>query len=203
KGTTSPLVSIAKNMQSFVSVRPNLRNRFASYLRERLFNLDLIERLIKSNALDFIGINYYTRNVVEVKGWGLKSLLLDTGYSDKSNLKKNYMGWDIYPDGLYELLIKLKRYNLPILILENGVCTEDDDLRWNFIQQHLRHIYQAICEGVNVKGYIYWSLIDNYEWDSGFGPRFGLIEVDYTNYKRTPRQSALKFSSVCKSGQLE
>ncbi|MDP2938027.1 MAG: family 1 glycosylhydrolase, partial [Candidatus Omnitrophota bacterium] len=109
----------------------------------------------------------------------------------------------IYPEGLYSLLLKLKKYGLPIFILENGICTQDDNLRWDFIREHLRNIHMAMEEGVKLLGYIYWSLIDNYEWDKGFGPRFGLIEVDYNTYKRAVRESAQKYSLVCKTGKLD
>jgi len=113
------------------------------------------------------------------------------------------MGWEIYPHGLYQLLIALKKYNLPVFILENGTCTEDDNTRWEFIREHLKSLCLAINEGVEVLGYLYWSLMDNFEWDKGFTPRFGLIEIDYKDYGRRVRESAEKFSLVCKTGILE
>ena len=76
-GLLFPLVSIAKNLQAFVSCRPTLKNKLAVYLRNKFFNFDFIHKLIKNNALDFIGINYYTRGLIDVKGWGFKNLLLD------------------------------------------------------------------------------------------------------------------------------
>ncbi len=117
-------------------------------------------------------------------------------------MQKNSLGWDIYPDGLYSVLESLKRYRLPVFILENGICTDDDSLRWDFIRAHLTKLAEAMASGVNVLGYIYWSLIDNYEWDKGFSPRFGLIEVDYGDYRRTVRESAKKFSRVCLEGRI-
>ena len=203
KGLPAPSVSIANNVQPFEACRDNLRNKFAVYLRDRLFNFKLIKRLISYKSLDFIGINYYTRSLVDAESWNFKNLLLDVCKSNHSQLKKNSLGWDIYPQGLYGLLLRLKKFNLPLFILENGICTEDDSLRWDFIYEHLRNISLAMEEGVNLLGYLYWSLIDNYEWDKGFSPRFGLIEVDYNTYKRSVRESAKKFSQVCKSGILE
>lgn len=88
------------------------------------------------------------------------------------------------------------------MILENGICTADDNLRWDFIRQHLKKLHLAMDAGVDILGYIYWSLLDNYEWDKGFAPRFGLIEVDYKTYTRRIRESAKKFAQVCKSGKL-
>src|ERR1041385_2734416 len=84
-----------------------------------------------------------------------------------------------------------------------GICTADDDLRWEFIRDHLKNIHRAIEEGVDVTGYLYWSLLDNFEWAEGYKPRFGLIEMDYATGRRTVRQSARKFAHVCESGILE
>jgi beta-glucosidase len=117
--------------------------------------------------------------------------------------EKNSSGWEVYPDGLYEVLLRLKKYNLPIVITENGICTSDDPLRWRYIEAHLRSIHRAIEEDVPVAGYLYWSLMDNFEWHDGFGPRFGLIDINYKTQQRTVRESAVKFGEVCKTGVLE
>lgn len=201
KNLQAPYVSIAKNLQAFVSAKPTIKNKLAVFLRDRFYNFAFIEKLISRKTLDFIGVNYYTRGVADAKSWGLRGLLLGQG-SDEQQLKKNSLGWDIYPQGLYQLLIKLKRYKLPILITENGLCVDDDNLRWEFIREHLDNIHWAMNDGADVIGYIYWALIDNFEWDKGFGPRFGLIEVDYNTYKRTIRESARRFAGVCRTGVL-
>ncbi len=203
KGFPAPSVSAAMNMQAFTSCRKTLWNKIAVYLRDRIYNRFFLERLIRHNALDFIGLNYYSRTVVDVKKWGVSNLFFDTCTENHHSLKKNDMGWDIYPQGLSQLLISLKKYNLPVFITENGICTNDDALRWEFIREHLKNIFYSIGKGVNVIGYLYWSLIDNFEWDKGFSPRFGLVEVDYNTYKRAIRKSAEKFASVCKSGMLD
>jgi beta-glucosidase len=139
---------------------------------------------------------------VEPEGWGLKSLLLDTCKSNHSQLKKNSLGWDIYPQGLYTLLLGLKKFGLPIFILENGICTDDDSLRWDFIRGHLISLHQAMEQGLKVIGYLYWSLLDNFEWDKGFSNRFGLIEVDYHTYQRKVRESACRYAEVCQTSRL-
>lgn len=202
KGLPRPLVSIAQHMQDFVPCKPGLRNNFAAYLRNKIFNLEPLEELIHSRTLDFIGMNYYSRGLVDVQAWGMKNFLLDSCKEEHSDLKKNYLGWDIYPQGLYNLLCKLKKYKLPVFILENGICTEDDSLRWEYIFDHLVSVNRAIEQGLKVCGYIYWSLLDNYEWDKGFSPRFGLVEVDFKSYSRTIRESAIKFSEVCRTNSL-
>ena len=202
KGQKSPMVSIAANLQAFEFCQPTLKNKLAVYLRHKLYNLYFIELLLSKKTLDYIGVNYYGRNLADVESWRIKSLLLDTCKYNHHPLRKNSLGWDIYPQGLYNLLISLKKYNLPILITENGICTEDDDLKWDYIREHLEQLYKSIEEGVNVLGYIYWSLIDNFEWDKGFAPRFGLVHVDYENQKRTIRTSAKKLAEVFKSGLI-
>lgn len=201
KNLPAPSVSIAQNVQAFEPSGMTLRCRLAALMRDYWFNFAFLNRLMREKSLDFIGINYYTRGLAEPKSWGPRSMLTDN--CPRSSLKKNSLGWDIYPQGLRELLLKLKRYNLPVFILENGICTGDDALRWEFIREHLINLNAAMRQGVKVLGYIYWSLLDNFEWDKGFAPRFGLIEMDYYNYKRTIRDSALKFSQVCATGVLE
>lgn len=203
KKLPAPYVSIAKNLQAFAACTPALKNRISVWLKNKFYNFSFIERLLRANALDFIGINYYNRTLVDAQGWHFDNLLLDTCKKDHSRLKKNSLGWDIYPQGLYYLLMRLKRYNLPVVILENGICHPDDSQRWDFISEHLKNIHLALSQGVQIKGYIYWSLIDNFEWDKGFAPRFGLIEVDYHTYERTVRESARKYALVCGTGKLE
>lgn len=193
-------ISIAQNLQAFEPCGTSLRNKFAVYLRNKFYNFIFIERLLRQNSLDYLGINYYARSLIEVEKWSLKNLFLDTCAKGHYPLKKNSLGWDIYPQGLYKLLVRLKKYNLPIFILENGICTDNDALRWDYIYEHLKNLFLAISEGVEVLGYIYWSLIDNFEWDKGFGHRFGLIEVDYNTYERRIRESARRFQEVCRTG---
>lgn len=203
KRLPSPSVSIAKNIQAFETCRANLRNRFAVYLRNRLYNFEFIKKLISHKSLDFIGVNYYTRSLVDAETWRFRNLLLDVCKDNHSRLKKNSLGWDIYPKGLYNLLLRLKRFGLPVFILENGISTDDDSLRWDFIYEHLNNLALAMEEGVKILGYLYWSLIDNFEWDKGFTPRFGLIEVDYNTYERSIRESARKYAAICKTGILD
>jgi beta-glucosidase len=128
---------------------------------------------------------------------------METCKNNHHPLKKNSLGWDIYPEGLSTVILDLKKYKLPVIIAENGICTEDDKERWEFIQSHLKNVHLALSHGVDVRGYLYWSLMDNFEWAHGFGPRFGLIDVNYQTYQRTVRESARKFAKVCQTGVLE
>ena len=203
-----PALSVAQNVLAFVSLKPTLKNRFGAFLRDKIYNLGFLDRIRRYNffrrtPMDFIGVNYYSRQVVELKKLGLSNLLMDVADKKHNRMKKNSIGWDIYPAGIYNVLLGLKKYALPIMITENGICTSDDHLRWKYIHDHLKNIYLAMKEGVQITGYLYWSLLDNFEWDKGFNPRFGLINVDYKTFKRTIRKSAQKFGQVCKTGILK
>lgn len=202
KKLAKPMVSIAANLQAFEICQPTIKNKIALYLRHKLYNLYCIEKLIRNKTLDYIGLNYYSRSLIDVKSWRIRNLLLDTCRDNHHPLAKNSLGWDIYPQGLYKLLISLKKYNLPILITENGICTQDDNLRWDYILSHLEQLHKAIEEGVKVIGYIYWSLLDNFEWDKGFNPRFGLVHVNYQDQKRTIKESAYKLAKVFKDNEI-
>lgn len=144
------------------------------------------------NHQDFIGLNYYYHN--RIKGFK---------YNQNENNLISDVGWEIYPEGIYHVLKNLKKYNKPIYITENGLADEKDVHREKFIQEHLRFAHKAITDGVDLRGYLHWSLLDNFEWDKGFWPRFGLIEIDYKTLERKPRQSAYFYAKVAKENSLE
>jgi beta-glucosidase len=98
--------------------------------------------------------------------------------------------------------MSLKKYHLPIYITENGVADAKDKYRERFIINHLQWVHQAIQEGVDVRGYLYWSLIDNFEWAFGFKPRFGLIEINYKTQKRKIRKSAYAYAKICQENTV-
>ncbi len=202
QGLNRPRISIAANLQAFEICQPTWKNKLARYLRNKLYNFNFIDRLASCQTLDYIGINYYGRNLIDVHSWKIRDLLLQTCQQNHHPLPRNSLGWDIYPQGLSKLLMVVKKYKLPVLITENGICTADDDLRWDYIRQHLEQLSWAIGQGVEILGYIYWSLIDNFEWDKGFAPRFGLVAVDYQDYKRSVRPSANKLAAVIRSGEI-
>ncbi|MHA1299737.1 MAG: glycoside hydrolase family 1 protein [Candidatus Helarchaeota archaeon] len=145
------------------------------------------------NSADFIGVNYYTRFLVRAHA---KPKVVS------GQLEKNDLGWEIYPEGLYELLLNLKKYNKPIIITENGIGTTDDERRCKFILQHLKAIYRAIKQDVAVRGYLHWSTMDNFEWAEGFRLRFGLIEIDYKTLKRKPLPSAYLYRDIIKNNKI-
>ncbi len=199
-----PSISISQHVTSVVPCNKKLRNRISAWFRNYWFNLRILNALKNAGTLDFIGVNYYSRQLVDLKDWCPKKFVMEcsAGHPDFPS-DKNFLGWVIYPQGLHELLLQLRKYDIPIMITENGICAADDKQRWEFIQIHLRTIHDAMQKGAKVTGYLYWSLLDNFEWAHGYGPRFGLIEMDYKTQKRTIRDSAKKFAEVCKTGILE
>ena len=112
------------------------------------------------------------------------------------------LGWEIYPEGIYHVLKNLQKYNLPIYVTENGLADAFDDKRAEFIKKHLFWIHRAMETGVDVRGYFYWSLLDNFEWDKGFWPRFGLVEIDYKTLERKIRPSAWQYAKICQRNAL-
>ncbi len=144
-----------------------------------------------SDAQDFIGLNYYFHNRIR----GLR-------FGQNENRETTDMGWEIYPEGLYHCLLELKYYGKPVYITENGLADARDTKRAKFIEDHLEWVAKAISKGIDVRGYLHWSLIDNFEWAHGFSPRFGLVEVDYTTMARKIRPSALKYKEMIDQSRL-
>jgi len=110
----------------------------------------------------------------------------------------NALGWEVYPDGLYQAIRRLGSHGKPVIITENGICARDDDdpQRVRYLHSHLDAVERARRDGVRVEGYLYWTLYDNYEWAEGFEPRFGLVEMDFETLERRPRPSAREFAGL-------
>lgn len=166
------------------------------------------------DTLDFIGVNYYTRQFCEFEyKWpadffGIKSNIVEHETSG--------LGWESHPEGLYDLLVNdLYPYRADnrgelreIYITENGLAnifdadladgdwSLEDHSRVRYIKSHLLSLYRAITKGVNVKGYLHWSLLDNFEWAEGLRARFGLVRVTYPTLERTLRKSAKVYAEI-------
>jgi len=109
------------------------------------------------------------------------------------------MGWEIHPRGLAKVLRYASKLNVPLLITENGIATHNDRKKIKFMKRHVDTIEQCIENGIDVRGYFYWSLIDNYEWLQGLDARFGLYQVDFNTLERKPTKAALYYSYLIKS----
>ncbi|MBI3458129.1 MAG: glycoside hydrolase family 1 protein [Candidatus Rokubacteria bacterium] len=217
-----PSVGFAKHMVVFSPCNPRShKDRLATWVRHSYFNgviaesferghllprlQHVFQRTVHRRYLDFIGLNYYTRDFVHFKGWSGGRLFgeICSLAHHRDAGARNSLGWEVYPEGIYECLTQLSRAGLPILVTENGICTADEAERPQFIHDHLAQVARAMEEGVPVLGYLYWSLLDNFEWHEGFAPRFGLIEVDYATLARRIRPSAEYLARVAQTGCLE
>lgn len=150
--------------------------------------------------LDYLGVNYYTRAMYQAGG--------DLGFEEVRvpGVPRTDIGWEIRPQAFTELLVTLHRqFRLPpIYITENGAAQDDvpvdgkvhDAMRLDYLQQHLLAVHDAITQGVDVKGYFAWSLMDNFEWAEGYSKRFGIVYVDYQTQQRIPKSSAMAYRGL-------
>ncbi|WP_116082307.1 GH1 family beta-glucosidase [Tropicimonas sp. IMCC34011] len=149
--------------------------------------------------LDWLGVNYYTRKNIAAAPGPWPALAPVDG-----SLPKTQVGWEIYPEGLRHFLNQVARDapGLPIYVTENGLAAEaphQDDQRISYLTDHIEQARRAMAEdGVPLAGYITWSLLDNYEWSLGYGPRFGLVHVDYDTLERSPKASYHALKSALK-----
>jgi beta-glucosidase len=155
-------------------------------------------------CLDFLGVNYYTRMIIRSVGWGRGALLGRAcqifHHSDRG--PESDIGWEVYPRGLRTMLEKFSRLGVPLLVTENGIATNDETLRRDFVLSHLESLPEALQSGINIIGYLYWSLIDNYEWALGTAPHFGLAAVDSITQERRPRLVVEEFARVCRENRI-
>lgn len=164
------------------------------------------------NKLDFIGVNYYTRKVAaESNPYKLGDLevswqiLPGYGYScpekgfSLDGKPASDFGWEIYPEGLYNILEAIfERYKKPIIITENGIADKEDKLRNHYLISHLYAVEKVIKKGIEIFGYLHWSIIDNYEWAKGFSKRFGLAYTNFDKKVYIPRPSMYIYKEIIK-----
>ena len=156
-----------------------------------------------STPIDWLGINYYSRAIVS----DAPDAPWPSTQGHEGPLPKTQMGWEIYPEGLKNLILRMKNDyvgDLPICITENGMAWADevvdgqvdDAERRAYIKAHTSAVREAIAGGANVEGFFYWSLLDNYEWAFGYEKRFGIVHVDFETLKRTPKSSFLALKAA-------
>lgn len=156
------------------------------------------------SSVDFIGINYYTR--WRVTSFGPKDRLATPG------APVNDLGWEIYPEGLYRALKLADGYSrlpdgrrVPIIITENGIDDRKGAVRSSYLVEHLKQVMHAIWDGVDVRGYVHWTLTDNFEWVEGYASRFGLYKIDRRtgrNLERIPTETVSVFKEIATSNRL-
>jgi len=175
-----------------------VRNKILQFFNKMILDAFIIDKIIANlpplikfekeinlkDKIDFWGVNYYYRLFTKFK------LNINNPFYFYTKHPETDTGWEIYPKGLFKILKLVSKYDKPIIITENGIAINDEEIRKKFIKKHLKFLLKAIKHGVDVNGYFYWSLIDNYEWLYGKSKRFGLIYVDYEkNFERIPKES--------------
>lgn len=135
---------------------------------------------------DSIGLNYY----------------FYTQFGDKRTWRKTDMDWNFAPSHIYDALMMLSKYKKPLFVSEGGIADADDSGRAEYITKQVEGTWRAIQDGADVRGHLYWSLLDNYEWALGFGKRFGLVEVNYETQERKIRPSAYVYKKICEENKV-
>lgn len=151
-------------------------------------------------TVDFIGVNYYTKAYVQWRPSAPAAerppeLPIGVTFARRHETVSD-VGWAVFPEGFRYVLDVVSRYRLPVFVTENGIADKDDAHRAEYLRLHLREVEAARDRGVDIRGYYYWSLLDNFEWVKGFGPRFGLFEVNYETFERKRRPSADVFAQL-------
>ena len=152
------------------------------------------------DSVDMIGMNYYNRTIASSE----VDYFAGEEVHEEPNLPRcEGLNWVVYPEGYYHIIKAFwKRWQKPIFLTENGIGTVDDALKRRFIIQHLQRIHKVIKEGADIRGYLYWSLTDNFEWAVGYSSHFGLIEIDYETLERRPRESAYMYRDIITSNEI-
>lgn len=159
-----------------------------------------VREALGRKTADYIGVNYYTKGYIQWRPRGahvekFSELPLGIAFSDGKETASD-LGWAIHPRGFRRILDFAASYGLPIYVTENGIADRDDSRRPRYLLTHLRELARAVSDGLNIRGYYYWSLMDNFEWIKGFDPRFGLFRVDYSTFERIPTRSARIYKGV-------
>ena len=211
------MVSVAHNMAAFAPWRRwNPLDRLLSKIAKYFYNHSLLDAFLSGRLyvkfpfskateialpikgkIDFFGVNYYTR--LHMRFNPFKKMGIELRHRDIDGYGLTDMGWEIHPRGLEKVLRYGSKLHVPLIITENGIATHNDDRKIKFMKRHIDAIEKCIKNGLDVKGYFYWSLIDNYEWLQGLDARFGLYKVDFDTLERKPTKAALYFSYLIKS----
>lgn len=187
-----------------------MRGQIPALLADRMaeFVLPGDEEAIRY-PIDLLGINYYSRMTMKYE----EGRPFDVGWGEAKCRRWTGMAWPVQPEGLYDLLSELRTdYGNPaVFIAENGCAYDDvvtpdgqihDAERVLYYREHLESVAQALADGCNVKGYLCWSLLDNFEWAFGLSKRFGIVRVDYDTLERTPKDSYRFLAEVVRTGRL-
>ena len=210
-------VGLAHHLRVFDPARPFApQDRAVAAAFGRVFNETMLRSLRQGNLVfpltragrasgprqsqDFIGLNYYTRELVKFNHryrgelFGERMLPARAARSD--------LNWELYPEGLFRTLLSLQREQLPIYVTENGIADRQDARRPEFLLSHASAMLRAINAGAPVRGYFHWTCFDNFEWAEGYSAKFGLIACDPLTQERRPRRSAWLYAEICRLNQV-
>jgi beta-glucosidase len=195
-------VGVAHHLRVFQPERPLASDRIAAGALRRIFNDGFAESVCRDGTQDFFGINYYCRDVVRFVPGNARELFVHRGVAEGAEMSD--LGWEVFPEGL-GLLVRAwaRRSRLPIYVTENGIADAADSRRASFLVRHLAELAKAVAEGIDVRGYFHWSLLDNFEWADGYEPRFGLVAVDYSTQERRIRESAHVYARIARARRVD
>ena len=176
-------VSVVKHVIVFDS-NGSWFNTIKAYVANYYWTHKFMGRVAAS--CDQIGLNYY----------------FYTQFGDKRAWRKTDMDWNFAPEHIYDALMMLSKYKKPLFVSEGGIADADDSGRAEYITRQVEGTYKAIQAGADVRGHMYWSLLDNYEWALGFEKRFGLVAINYETQERTVRPSAYVYKKICEANAL-
>jgi beta-glucosidase len=187
-----PQVSFAHHLSWVEPDNPhNPLDRLSTGIYNLINNRYFLRRTLKT--VDFIGVNYYFFRRLKFTLGGALVIAREMPLPDAP---KSDLGWPILPEGLYRLCREVAKLGKPLIITENGLADAKDTLRPWSLAAHIQALQLAIAEGADIRGYFHWSLLDTFEWENGYRPKYGLIEVNFANQKRTPRASAKVYADI-------
>ena len=143
---------------------------------------------------DFVGVQFYSRSVLSAKHGQLRP---------PAGAETTQMGYEVVPESFVTVLKGASDAGVPVFVTENGIGTDDDKQRVRYLATHLASMKHAIDDGVDLRGYIYWCAIDNFEWALGYGPTFGLVACDRKTFERIPKPSADYFGEICRTNTVD
>jgi len=210
-------VSVAHNMSAFAPwKRWNPLDRMLTRTAKYFYNHSIIDAfrtgvfVVKfpfsrpieievpiKDKLDFFGINYYTR--IHLRFNPFRKMGVELRHIDMEGSGLTNLGWEVHPRGLEKVIRYASRLKVPLIVTENGIATHDTQRKTEYLKRHVDVLEHCLRQGYDVRGYYYWTLIDNYEWLHGLDARFGLYRVDFKTLKRIPTPAATYYSYLIES----
>lgn len=211
-------VSMALNMTAFAPYGDSPMDSMLAAAADKVFNksfLELFDQRAQGSLLlgplggpspargklDFIGINYYMRAHLRFNLMKADKLGTEMHFKDMDNHGLTDMGWETHPQGFGRFIRMASELGVPVMITENGISTSDEGMKASYIDMHLLELADAVNSGIQVDGYFYWSLMDNYEWLMGLTQRFGLYGVNYRSLQRTPTAAARFYAQAVREAK--